>query len=104
MVFWGLSPLHPVLSPPLLLIEMRRRTKRRASTDDGERQSLLGWISVLLSHLVGVKVHAGLHLLGGRVLGAVWKHTTSTVAAFFFPASLGVPSRKWQLLVEPTSS
>ena len=49
----------------LVLLEIRRRTKRRASMDDGRRRAvLLAWNAVLLSHLLGVQLHAGLHLLG----------------------------------------
>ena len=49
----------------LVLLKIRRRTKRRASTDDGrQRAVLLAWNVVLLSHLLGVQLHAGLHLLG----------------------------------------
>ena len=49
----------------LVLLEIRRRTKRRALMDDGRRRAiLLAWNAVLLSHLLGVQLHAGLHLLG----------------------------------------
>ena len=49
----------------LVLLEIRRRTKRRASTDDGRRRALLlAWNAVLLSHLLGMQLHTGLHLLG----------------------------------------
>ena len=49
----------------LVLLEIHRRTKHRASTDDGRRRALLlAWNAVLLSHLLGVQLHTGLHLLG----------------------------------------
>ena len=49
----------------LVLLEICRRTKRRASTDNGrQRAVLLAWNAVLLSHLLGVQLHAGLHLMG----------------------------------------
>ena len=49
----------------LVLLEIRRRTKHRASTNDGRRRALLlAWNAVLLSHLLGVQLHTGLHLLG----------------------------------------
>jgi len=48
----------------LVLLKIRRRTKRQASTDDGRRRALLlAWNAVLLSHLLGVQLHAGLHLV-----------------------------------------
>ena len=56
--------LGAVVLASLVLLEIRRRTKRRASTDDGRRRALLlAWNAVLLSHLLGVQLHAGLHLV-----------------------------------------
>jgi hypothetical protein len=64
----------------LVLLEIRQRTKRRASTDDGRRRALLlAWNAVLLSHLLGI-----------AFLQPSWQRMIATVGAFFFPAALGV--------------
>ena len=64
----------------LVLLEIRRRTERRASTDDGRRRALLlAWNAVLLSHLLGI-----------AFLQPSWQRMIATVGAFFFPATLGV--------------
>jgi len=60
VVFLGVAALAS-----LVLLEIRRRTKRRASTDDNRRRALLlACNAVLLSHLLGMQLHTGLHLLG----------------------------------------
>ena len=75
----------------LVLLEIRRRTKRRASTDDDRRRALLlACNAVLLSHLLGVQLHAGLHLLGIAFSQPSCQHTIAMVGAFFFQATLRV--------------
>ena len=64
----------------LVMLEIRRRTKHRASTDDGRRRALLlAWNVVLLSHLLGI-----------AFLQPSWQRMIATVGAFFFPATLRV--------------
>ena len=86
VVFLGVAALAS-----LVLLEIRRRTKRRASMDDDRRRALLlAYNAVLLSHLLGVQLHAGLHLLGIAFSQPSWQRMIATVGAFFFTATLGV--------------